>query len=228
MTSSNPLHPPRFIPREELQGFAPWQPGDLGEALPAAGPGDPPVDPLALAQAQAAAHQAELAAAHQAGYADGYRDGLVALDSFKHGFSQQLSAQLGALVQAFGDEFAALEQHMAAALARTALLLARQVVRSELTTRPEQVAQAAAEAVGAVLDSASRIVVHVHPDDQALVAQGAAEVLAARGARLQADAGVGRGGCRIDTDVGRVDATLATRWAQAAQLLGGHLPWQDE
>jgi flagellar assembly protein FliH len=166
-------------------------------------------------------------AARQEGYQDGYRDGLVALESFKQSFAQQITAQLGTLVANFHEEFAALEHNIAASVARVATQLARQVVRSELNTRPELVVQVAQEAVNAVLMSADRIVVHVHPDDHALVAQGAAEALAGRGARLMVDATVQRGGCRVDSDAGTVDARLATRWQQAAQNLGTEVPWES-
>ena len=71
------------------------------------------------------------------------------------------------------------------------------------------------------------ITVLVHPDDHALVAQGCEEALAARGARLLANPAVARGGCRVESDAGVIDAQIATRWTQAAQALGGGLPWDD-
>jgi flagellar assembly protein FliH len=79
--------------------------------------------------------------------------------------------------------------------------------------------------VHAVLMSARHIRVAVHPDDHALVAQGAAEALAARGARLVTDAGLTRGGCRVESDIGEVDARIETLWAQAAAQLGEPSPF---
>jgi flagellar assembly protein FliH len=213
----------RFIPREELRDFAAWTPDAFG--------GTPAHTPEARqpdsAQSVAEALQAQLHAARQAGYQDGYRDGLVALDGFKRSFAQQTTAQVGALLQRFDDELLALERQLAHAVARAAVELARQVVRSELATRPELVVKVAEDALGAVLLSARHIVVHVHPDDHDLVAQGAAEVLAARAARLVATADVERGGCRIESELGRVDAQIGTRWAQAAATLGQDVPWRD-
>ena len=87
--------------------------------------------------------------------------------------------------QSFGEQLAALQQDMARALAATATQLARQIVRSELATRPELVAAVAQEALDTLLLSAQHITLRVHPDDHALVAQAPAEVLAARGARLR-------------------------------------------
>ncbi|MEO6031862.1 MAG: FliH/SctL family protein, partial [Burkholderiaceae bacterium] len=75
--------------------------------------------------------------------------------------------------------------------------------------------------------SARHITLRVHPDYQALVAQGAADVLAARGARLLADPAMTRGGCLVESDIGVIDASLETRWQRAAAALGREAPWAD-
>jgi flagellar assembly protein FliH len=226
-SSSNPPPNPkpaspyaRFIPREELGSFAAWAPDSLHADAP-----DAPA--AAPAAADLAALQAQLAAARQAGYQDGYRDGLAALESFKSSFARQMTAQIGRLVESFGAELAALEPPMAQAIGEAALALARGVVRAELQARPRLVAEAAQQALAAVLLSARHICVRVHPDDLPLVETGAGEALAARDARLVADAEIERGGCRIESDLGRIDATLETRWRQAAALLGSERPWVD-
>ena len=250
----------RFIPREELQGFAAWMPESFGHPSAAAGqPGKPwagtaqagetqpktagsqaapgpSADTVAALDAQraglVAAHQAELkaqvAAARTQGYQDGYRDGLVALESFKQSFASQISSQMGQVLAALDTELGALEQQMASSVARVATELARQVVRSELSVRPALVAQVAREAVNAVLMSARQITVLVNPDDQALVAAGCEEALAARGARLLAQPSVARGGCRVESDAGVIDARIGARWLQATHALGTGVPWDDE
>ena len=218
----------RFIPREELGDFAAWNPDSLSgrgprgsaEAAPAAPPPPPPAPEPTVEE-----WLAEVAAARQAGYQDGYRDGLVALESFKQSYATQLTAQFTALSKNFGRELDALEAQVAEAVARTAVQLARQVVRGELKVDPALVARVASEAVESVLLSARHITVHLHPQDLALVAEGAADAIEARGARLMANAGIARGGCQVDSDAGSIDARIATRWAQAAGALGLSEPW---
>jgi flagellar assembly protein FliH len=217
----------RFIPREELGSFAAWSPGTLNGGLDDGNPA-PGAAAAPPAAADSAPVQALVAAARQAGYQDGYRDGLAALDSFKQSFATQMAAQLGQLLRGFDAQLGALEQQMAQSLARAAVMLARRVVRAELHTHPEHVAEAAQQAVNAVLLSARHIRVMVHPDDHALVAAGAAEALQARGARLLAQADIERGGCLIESDLGRIDARIENRWRQAAAVLGGELPWHDD
>jgi len=213
-SSSSPYA--RFIPREELHGFSAWAPGNLsaGAAAPAEAPPPEPEAPPAETIEQ------QLRAARQSGYQDGYRDGLVALEGFKQSFAQQTTRQIGVLVQAVGSQLDGLQDEMAHAVLSTALRLAAQVVRGELRQQPEIVATIAAEAVEALLLNARHVTVRVNPDDFTLVTQGAADVLEARGARLVADAAVARGGCRVDSDIGSVDAGIDARWRRATKALG--------
>ena len=83
------------------------------------------------------------------------------------------------------------------------------------------------EAVEAVLLSARHIVVQVNPQDLALVEQGAADAIAARGARLVSDPGIERGGCRVLSDVGTIDARIGARWQHASASIGVELPWSE-
>lgn len=216
----------RFIPREELGDFASWKPGAFqgGPARPGTPPPPPPAAP---AEPTAAEWQARVQAARQAGYQDGYRDGLAALENFKQAFAQQATAQIGMLLDSFDHQLQGLDAQIAEVLAASAVQLARQVLRAELQQHPAVVARVAAEAVGAVMLSARHIAVHVHPQDLPLVAEGAEEALQARGARLQADEAVQRGGVMVVSDVGSIDARIGTRWAQAVAALGSEMPLED-
>jgi flagellar assembly protein FliH len=216
----------RFIPREELGDFASWKPGSFRGQPGAADNADQP--PATPAEPSAEEWQARVAAARQTGYQDGYRDGLVALEGFKQSFASQATAQVGALLQAFDEQLSALDAQLAQAVACSAVQLARQVLRTELATDPALVAKVAADAVNAVMLSARQITVQVHPHDLPLVAEGADETLKARGARLIANSNLQRGGVLVDSDVGSIDARIATRWEQAAAALGSSQAWDDE
>lgn len=209
----------RFIPREELGDVQAWQPGAFGAARRVPTLRTEPAGP-SIEQ-----WQARIAAARKEGYEAGYRDGMAALEGFKKSFTTQLTARVGQLVDHFDTQLAGIEASAADAVAQAAVLLARQVLRQELHARPDHVAQVAREAVNAVMLSAREVLVRVHPDDLPLVAEGAAEALQARGARLRADATVQRGGCRVESDVGAIDALIDNRWRRAAAALGHEVPW---
>lgn len=219
MSSSNPKaagNPhSRFIPREELQDFASWKPG----AFAAGG--------TTAAVPDSVEQQALLHAARQAGYQEGYRDGLVALDNFKRSVMAQNAAQFGAVLQQFDEQLDALEFDMARSLTSVAAAIAQQVVRDELSAQPQRIARVAQEAVEAVLLSARHIVVQVNPLDLMLVEQGAADAIASRGARLVSDPTIERGGCRVLSDVGTIDARISARWQHASASIGAELPWSQ-
>lgn len=214
----------RIIPRAEVGRFESWTPGDfVGARASTASP--PPPPPAAPTSDE---WRKRIDAARQSGYQEGYRDGLAALEGFKASFAQQATAQIGALLEAFDQQFEQLDGEIARAVTQTAVQLAAQVLRTELQQRPELAATIATEAVNAVMLSARHIAVHVHPLDLPLVAEGAEEALAARGARLHANASIGRGGVLVQSDVGAIDARIKTRWAQAASALGSTAPLEDD
>lgn len=152
---------------------------------------------------------------------------MAALDAFKHSFAQQVSAQVGALVRNFDTEMQQVEEDMAQSLARIAVELARQVVRTELQQHPELVARVAHDAVEALQLTARHVRVRVNPDDFALVQDGAGRELQAREAQLIPDPDVARGGVKVDADIASVDATIATRWQQAISSIGQQGIWED-
>lgn len=226
--SAKPSPYSRFIPREELNSFSAWSPDHLGGTEPLRGvhrqptPGD---QPPTKANTSAADTAQAMQGARQQGYQDGYRDGMAALESFKQSHASQMSAQIGALLESISGQLEDLQQDMARAMAVSATHLARQMVRSELTTRPDLVAQVAAEALEALLLSARHVTLRVHPDDLQLVTLGAAQMLAARGARVISDTSLTRGGCMVESDIGVIDASVETRWRRAVAAIGCDEHW---
>jgi len=238
-----------------LQGFAAWSPDALQGAGSGAGSGAEPAPAArgfnpgaaapphfgSTAQAPSASTartpepapepapdvEALVKSARQSGYQDGYRDGMAALDAFKQSFAQQMSAQIGELVHSFDAAFRGLESELAQSVARSAVELARQVVRSEIAQRPEHIVQVAHDAMEALLLSARHVRVRVNPADLALVAEGAAAELQAREAQLLPDASIPRGGCTVDSDISSVDASLAARWQQVMAASGQASVWED-
>ncbi|HSI57243.1 MAG TPA: flagellar assembly protein FliH [Ideonella sp.] len=229
--TAKPANYARFIPREELADFAAWMPdafaglaGSGGHGLhaaatkaPVAPPPPPPAPPPGPTDEE---WQARVLEARQLGYQDGYRDGLEALEAAKRQHAMQISAQMGLLVTAFDEQIQGLEVRMGEAVTDTAVLLARQVLRSELQQRPEMVAEVAREAIGAVMMSARHLRLRLNPLDLDLVKTGAGDALQARDVLLLADAAITRGGCVVESDLGQVDAEIESRWALAAAVFG--------
>jgi flagellar assembly protein FliH len=100
-------------------------------------------------------------------------------------------------------------------LKRLAVAAAERLVHTELELRPERIR----DVVRGVIDRAkraTRLLVHVHPDDRALL-EGMRELATAR---IEEDATLARGDCVAQTDLGRLDGRLVVRLEALRRALG--------
>lgn len=235
--ASRPTQPShaRFIPREELGHAVAWVPDSLdgrgGRAAASPAPAaaaPPPADPAAARATRQAQLQARLAEVFEQGRQRG-RDEMAealqtqtrdALEAFRQQQVVEVGTPVASVMAAFQQGLDGVEQSLARRLAGIAMQMARQVVRSELQTRATLVVEVVQEALGEVLLSARHITVKVHPDDLIWIEQGCRDAFEARGARLIADHHLARGDCLVESDLGVVDARLATRWASTVAAMG--------
>jgi flagellar assembly protein FliH len=104
-------------------------------------------------------------------------------------------------------------------IVQLSLAIARRIVHREISLDPELVATMARVALDRLGQPAGARI-HLHPDDCATVTKGRG--LAAGGAvQIVADVNVGRGGCRVHSDLGQIDLSLDAQIAEVeAALLG--------
>lgn len=62
--------------------------------------------------------------------------------------------------------------------------------------------------------------IHLHPDDTALIREYLGEQVAHMGHRLIEDDAISRGGCLIEASGSELDATVETRWKRILSNLG--------
>jgi flagellar biosynthesis/type III secretory pathway protein FliH len=130
-------------------------------------------------------------------------------DGFAAGREEGLAAVSDKLVRAA----AAAERSAAAdedALVRLAVRIAEKIIRRQLDLAPDTVRDVARAALAAAR-ARDRLTLHVHPEDAALVAP--------LGVPVVADPAVARGGCVVDTDLGRFDARLDVQLAAIERAL---------
>jgi flagellar assembly protein FliH len=103
----------------------------------------------------------------------------------------------------------------APALAQLAALAAETLLLDQLALEPERVVAVVRHALEHTL-AATQVTVYLHPEDLPLV-----HSKAALGAALewQPDPSLERGGCRIESDQGEVDATLSGRLARFREAM---------
>lgn len=204
----------KVIAAEELAGCEPWQlpeveqPGSASPR-PGAGPG-----PMTAAQLEALQQ-----AAYEEGFAQGLRDGRAAGEQEVRAEAQRLAAALDRLAQPLERVDEQVEQELVA----LAIAIARQLIRRELSTSPGEIVPVVREALAALPAASREVRVHLHPDDVALIH----EALPAgdggeRPWRVVEDGLISRGGCRVEAEHSRIDATLEKRLTSVVTaVLGG-------
>ena len=116
---------------------------------------------------------------------------------------------------------AKLDEQVDQELARLAMAIARQVVRRELSSDPQQIVAVVREARSALSDVRGRLRIALHPDEAPVVRGMFSEDESLSGIEVDEDPAIARGGCTLTTDVSFVDAQVETRLARlAVQLLG--------
>ena len=157
-------------------------------------------------------------AAWQEGFEQGRREGLA--DAARE--IAQKVAELDALMNTLVHPLEKLDEEVEQQLVQLCVLLTRHLVRRELRTSPEEILGTLREAL-ALLPAAQRDVrIFVHPDDARLVRSHWEGEEQERRWRLVEDPTISRGGCRIESERSRIDATVEQRLnALMTQFLGG-------
>ncbi len=166
----------------------------------------------------------------QGGYEAGYRDGLMAgqQEGYRQGYAaaerewqkeqeqlqQQIQRSLLALQKAAHDEVAAFLARAEEAMTDLAIEIARKVVESEITTNPDIVRKAVAQALQALKGSV--ITVRVNPADFHLLGDNLSLLRNEQGGmtvRFVPDESVERGGVIAESEQGVVDLQPQTKLA---------------
>lgn len=145
---------------------------------------------------------------HAEGYQRGYAEGLTASRDEVALRVQNLDQLLSYMHRPLENLDATIEEE----LTWLATEIARQLVRRELRTSPGEIVAVVREAVALLPTGSADVQVRLHPDDARLIR----EVLSLGRDdepvwRIIEDQTLSRGGCVINTDLSRIDATLEKR-----------------
>jgi flagellar assembly protein FliH len=203
----NVQSPESVIAAEDLNTCERWElptmrDRDSGRASPQ------PMTASKLEALQKAAYEEAYEKGRAEGFAEGAREARSVADSLNHA------------IQSLEQPFSELNHEVEEQLVSLSIAIARQLIRRELRTAPEEII-ATIRAALHTLPAASRDVqVVVNPEDRALILETLG--VAAESWDLVDNPSVTRGGCRIESHASRIDATVETRMSGAiAQVLGG-------
>lgn len=207
------------LPDDTSAGYQPWQPEvlDLDAAR---------VHEVQLPTAEVLEELHRQA--QQEGYEAGYREGREAGYQEARAQVDEEVRQLRALLMALDQAVKQLAQATSEEMLDLALEVARQMLRQALKVKPELLCAVVREAMDSLPQHAAHPRLHLNPKDAAFVRDLMPAEIAHGGWRIVEDASIACGGCRIETTVAEVDATLASRWKRVAAALGREASWLDD
>lgn len=160
---------------------------------------------------------------HAEGYAAGHAEGLAQgrIDATAE------REQLLQLLQGFTAELGQANETVSRDVLALALDVAKAMLKTALAVKPELVLPVIDDALRHLSVVQGPAILQLHPEDFSLVQAQIGDGLAAGGWRLQPDAALERGGCRIETGANQIDADAATRWQRIAAALGVQGEWLE-
>jgi flagellar assembly protein FliH len=195
-----------FIPKDRGGAYRPWQLKSLEGGGNKQAPDQDDTERIKAINQQA----------YRQGYDAGFAQGAAR--------AQSEAARLAQLIETVSHETTGLEQRVAEDLVRLALTLARAMVREALAVRPEIVAAIVRDSVADVPPFSQGTRLRLHPEDVALLRSHLSQELGPDWVVVE-DASILRGGCRIETSAGDIDATLQTRWQKLTAALAQDHEW---
>jgi flagellar assembly protein FliH len=176
---------------------------------------------------------AELEALREDARAEGYAEGREEGRAAGHAEALEAGRQevvlemetLRAIAGTFSQAVTAADETIAADVLDLALHLARSMVRTAFTVRPELIIPIVREAIDYLPVLQQPAILALHPEDIEIVRAALSDELDKGGWRVVADPQVGRGGCKVDTASNQIDAQAAARWARLTHALGKNVEW---
>ena len=125
--------------------------------------------------------------------------------------AETMVKHLTAIIDEMAQPFRQLDQLVAGELAQLATIVARQVIRRELSLDSSTVTRVAEEALKTLSTVEGEVVVYLNPADITLVKELLLESLEGRPWKLVEDAELMPGGCRVKTPLSYIDASVETQ-----------------
>ncbi|HCE09568.1 MAG TPA: flagellar assembly protein FliH [Oxalobacteraceae bacterium] len=211
------------LPKEQQSPYQRWELASFGDERPSARANAPSSAELAQ-QVTSTREQARISG-HADGHAQGLAEGRAAgLNEGRLQAAQEL-VRLRHIAETFGSEVAQANDVIADDMLDLALDLAKAMLKTALSVRPELVLPIVGEAIRYLPSLQQPALLFLHPDDAALVKDHMHDELDKAGWRVAEDIHMERGGCRVETASNQIDASASTRWQRLAAALGKDLDW---
>ena len=168
----------------------------------------------------------ELEALHRQAYDEGYQQGMAEghAAGLARGDAEIRVAVTGLenIVRQLAEPLEHVDEAVIDAVGDLAVLIARHLVRRELKANPGEIVGVVRETMRHLPIAPRAARIRLHPEDVELVQNAFALRDDTKSWRLEPDPLVTRGGCVVETDSSRIDASVESRLAAiASRMLGG-------
>ncbi|MCA1772862.1 MAG: flagellar assembly protein FliH [Halomonas sp.] len=167
-------------------------------------------------QAEADGYQAGLARGHEEGLAKGIEEGRQQAEQELAQQTKDTLAPLGSLARQFSEALTQIDDAIAHDLVALATATGKQLAAEALNETPERILTLVRELLHTEPPLVGQQRLWLNPDDHAIVEEYLGTELEAANWKLQPDDQLARGGCRVTSAQGELDATFESRW-QAVQ-----------
>ncbi|GGX78114.1 flagellar assembly protein FliH [Litchfieldella qijiaojingensis] len=171
-------------------------------------------------KAREEARQEGFRAGYEAGHAEGFeqgqREGRKAGEQEMQHLIQQTLSPLGPLARHFREALEQLDEEVAVQLVELALATGKRLAGEALDAHPEQILEIVRELLHVEPGLGGQPRLWLHPADLSIVQAQIGNEFAAAGWKLQPDDQISRGGCRVTSTSGELDATWERRWESIA------------
>lgn len=205
------------VPKEKLSAYQRWELGSFDAPTPPAPATPDPVASERVKEIHATARSEGFLAGRAEGFEAGRREALA------EGASRVV--RMDELLGALSGDLERLDRELAIEVVQLGLAVARKLVGAGLRVQPEAVQASVEEALRHVSQAQAPVQIVIHPEDAALVRTYLETAPRAMAWSIQEDLEIARGGCRIVTATGEIDATLAQRWERITAALGEPVGW---
>jgi len=168
----------------------------------------------------------ELEALHRQAYDEGYQQGMAEghAAGLARGDAEIRVAVTGLenIVRQLAEPLEHVDEAVIDAVGDLAVLIARHLVRRELKANPGEIVGVVRETMRHLPIAPRAARIRLHPEDVELVQHAFALGDDTKSWRLEPDPLLTRGGCVVETDTSRIDASVESRLAAiASRMLGG-------
>lgn len=146
-------------------------------------------------------------AARESGFQHGYAEGLEKASDEINQKIQNLDSLLKCLTHPFDE----VSDKVRTQLLNLVKLIVEIILRKEIERDSEIIIRVIKDAITKLSSKANTIKIYLHPDDMKIVQEVFPSYQSDRGWELHEDQTISKGGCRLSTEFGEMDATIENR-----------------